>query len=413
MKPLKGIRVLDFTDIWAGPWTSRILLDLGAHVIKIEGPSQKPRLPQGAFRAAIIVSPETDEQGRPRYFRNGYQTITNPGKDHIALDLKKEEAVALFKGLVQISDVVVENYAPRVMDNLGLGYQDLRKVRPDIIMLRVSAMGHTGPEREYTGLGFTAELLSGMDSITGYENGEPHKTGINYGDPIAGVHGALAVIGALIRRTETGKGTMIDLSLRESLSMLLGEHILGYSMNQQQQPRLGNRDQRMAPHNIYRCQGDDRWVLVAVGSDSEFASLCDVIGHPELADDSRFTDKESRKGNERELDSYIEAWTSQQTHYEAMHALQKAGVAAGAVLNTEELVNDPHMTHNGAFQWIELPNGKSYPIPQLPWRIPSAPHPNLTPTPPYGNHNRYIFEELISLSHQEVDTLIETGAILT
>ena len=412
-KPMEGVRVLDFTDIWAGPWVARIMSDLGAHVIKVEGPRQVPGQPVGLLRQASIIDLEKDDRGRPRYSRNAYQTMCNPGKDHVALYLKKEEAVDLFKRLVQISDVVVENYAPRVMENLGLGYKSLCDVKPDIIMLCVSAMGQTGPERDYTGLGFTAELLSGMDTVTGYENCEPHKSGINYGDPIAGVHGALAVTAALLRRVETGQGMLLDLSLRESLSMVLGEFLVGYSMTQTQPPRKGNRHTRMAPHNIYRCLGDDKWVTISVGDDGEFAALCQAVGQPALAEDPRFANETSRKANERELDPQLEEWCGQRTHYEAMHQLQAAGVAAGAVLNTEEVVNDPHMVQAGAFQWVEHPNGKTYPLPQLPWDIPTAPRPDLTAAAAFGAHNRDVWGDLVGLNADALDALMESEVVLT
>ena len=328
MRPLSGVRVVDFTDIWAGPWAARMLRELGAHVVKVEGPRQEPKPPDVNIARVQIVSDDNDDRGRPKYARNAYQTMTNPGKDHVALNLKDAEGAELFRSLVAVSDVVIENWAPHVMPSLGLGYNDLRKVRPDVIMLRTSAMGQTGPEYRYTGLGATAEVLSGLSTISGYAGGEPQKSGINYGDPFAGIHGAFAVLAALLRRSRTGKGALIDLSLCESLITTLGEYTVGMSMNGEQPPRMGNRHLRKTPHNVYPCAGEDDWVFLEAGSEAEFLALCTAIGRPELAEDQRFKDAAARKDNEDALDSEITAWTSGISHIEAM-AIASARRSAG------------------------------------------------------------------------------------
>ena len=413
MKPLSGVRALDFTDIWAGPWSSRMLRELGAHVVKVEGPRQQPRAPEVAIRRALIMSDELDDRGRPTYYRNAYQTMTNPGKDHVALDLKQAEGVELFKTLVSISDVVLENWAPHVMPSLGLGYEELRRVKPDIIMLRTSAMGQTGPEWAYTGLGATAEVLSGLSTITGYENGEPQKSGLNYADPFAGIHGAFALMAALLRRDSTGQGTVIDMSLRESLGTILGEYTVGQSMNGTQPPRMGNRHPTISPHNVYRCQGEDRWVFIEARTEAQFKSLCDAIGRPDMADDPRFADQRMRKANEDLLDEAISSWTSERSHHDAMNTLQRVGVPAGAVLDVGEVVDDPHHKANTAFRWVDHANGKAYPLPQMPWRVPTAPREDVPAVPVYGDANRRVFEELCGVLSERVDALLESEAILS
>ncbi len=413
MRPLSGVRVVDFTDIWAGPWSGRLLRELGAHVIKVEGPRQQPRKSDPNLLRVQIVSDERDDRGRPKYFRNAYQTMTNPGKDHVALNLKEADGAELFRSLVAVSDVVIENWAPHVMPSLGLGYDDLRAVRPDVIMLRTSAMGQTGPEFRYTGLGATAEVLSGLCTISGYEGGEPQKSGINYGDPFAGIHGAFAILAALLRRSRTGKGALIDLSLTESLITTLGEYTVGASMNGEQPPRMGNRHAAKAPHNVYRCAGDDEWVFVEAGSEAEFRALCAAIGRPQLAEDPRFRDVAARKANEDALDAEIAAWTTGRPHVEAMETLQRAGVPAGAVLDGGEVVRNPHHEANGAFAWVEHPDGKSYPIPQMPWRAPSAPRQEATPVPAFGADNFRVFTELCGVPPGRVEGMLESEAILS
>ena len=413
MRPLSAVRVVDFTDIWAGPWSARMLRELGAHVIKVEGPRQQPRTSDPNLLRVQIASDERDDRGRPKYFRNAYQTMTNPGKDHVALNLKDADGVELFRSLVAVSDVVIENWAPHVMPSLGLGYDDLRKVRPDVIMLRTSAMGQTGPEFRYTGLGATAEVMSGLCTISGYEGGEPQKSGINYGDPFAGVHGAYAIVAALLRRSRTGKGALIDLSLTESLITTLGEYTVGMSMTGEQPPSMGNRHQYKAPHNVYRCAGEDDWVFVEAGSEAEFQALCRAIDRPELAEDARFKDIATRKANEDALDDEITSWTSGRTHMEAMQTLQRAGVPAGAVLDGNDVVRDPHHLANRAFEWVEHPDGKSYPIPQMPWRVPSAPPEEATPVPAFGDDNFRVFTELCGVPADRVKGMLESEAILS
>ncbi len=413
MRPLSGVRVVDFTDIWAGPWSSRMLRELGAHVVKVEGPRQQPRPPEVNVFRVQIVSDEKDDKGRPKYFRNAYQTMTNPGKDHVALNLKDAEGVELFKSLVAVSDVVIENWAPHVMPSLGLGYEDLRKVRPDIIMLRTSAMGQTGPEHRYTGLGATAEVLSGLCTVSGYEGGEPQKSGINYGDPFAGIHGAFGILGALLRRSRTGKGALIDLSLSESLVTTLGEFTVGVSMSGEQPPRMGNRHPVKAPHNVYRCEGEDNWVFLEAGAEAEFKALCTAMGRPQLANDPRFADAERRKANEDALDAEIAAWTSGRSHMEVMETLQRVGVPAGAVLDGGDVVRNPHHEANGAFAWVGHPDGKSYPIPQMPWRVPTAPPEEAVAVPAFGEDNIRIFTELCGVPAERVGEMLESEAILS
>ena len=413
MRPLSGIRVVDFTDIWAGPWSARLLRELGAHVIKVEGPRQQPRASDPNILRVQIATEERDDRGRPRYFRNAYQTMTNPGKDHVALNLKDDEGAELFRSLVAVSDVVIENWAPHVMPSLGLGYEDLRKVRPDVIMLRTSAMGQSGPEHRYTGLGATAEVLSGLSTISGYDGGEPQKSGINYGDPFAGIHGAYAIMAALLRRSRTGRGALIDLSLSESLITTLGEYTAGVSMNGEQPPRMGNRHPGKAPHNVYPCAGEDDWVFLEAGSESEFQALCTTIGRPELIEDPRFKDVALRKANEDALDAEISAWTSGRSHMEAMDTLQRAGVPAGAVLDGDEVVRNPHHEANRAFAWVDHPDGKSYPIPQMPWRVPSAPTEEAVAVPAFGADNFRLFTELCGEQPDRVERMLESEAILS
>ncbi|MBI4233572.1 MAG: CoA transferase [Chloroflexi bacterium] len=405
---LNGIRVVDMTLVWSGPWAARILGDLGAEVLKIERPEEQPQ----PLAPHVVSLDVRDPEGRLLYQRNAYQMLCNVGKRSLAIDLTKPEGIALFKELVRISDIVIENFVARVMPRLGLGYEELRRVRPDLIMLSMPAMGLTGPERDYTAYGVSIEQVSGFVALQGYEDGEPHKSGINYGDPVAGIHGAAAALTALLHRMETGQGMHIDLSQRESAIGLVGETILDYSMNRRVGKPRGNRHPWMAPHNVYPCRGADKWVALAVSSDQEFRALCRAIGQPSLAQDPRFADSLSRKRHERELDPYLEAWTRGREHYEVMRALQRAGVCAGAVLNPAEAVTDDHFRAQGSFQWLDYPDGKAYPTPVLPWRAAGEPWPDLVPTTPYGAENAAVLQELLGVTEEQVCRLKEKGVLL-
>jgi crotonobetainyl-CoA:carnitine CoA-transferase CaiB-like acyl-CoA transferase len=237
------------------------------------------------------------------------------------------------------------------------------------------------------------------------------KSAINYGDPIAGIEAAGYILAAIRYRRRTGKGQLIDVSQREVTTCLIGEAIMDYSMNERVQKPLGNRHPSMAPHGCYRCQEEDMWVTIAVGSDAEWQALCQAMGKPDLAQDARFADVASRHQNQDELDAIIEEWTNERDHYQVMDSLQRAGVMAGAVLNPKEVVEDPHLSERGFYEVITHPEAGTYPYAGMSWKLSKTPGRIRMPAPCLGEHNDYVYSEILGMSEEEVAELAEEEII--
>jgi crotonobetainyl-CoA:carnitine CoA-transferase CaiB-like acyl-CoA transferase len=404
--PLAGIRVLDLGQVYAGPTCARVLCDLGAEVIKIEGINRTD-----SVRNLFIA----DNDGRDDYWnRGGYYVFRNVGKRSVVLEFTSSQGVELFKRLVPLADVVVENFTPRVMKNLGLDYESLRQIRPDIIMISLSGYGQSGPWRDFGAYGTGLEAVSGICSITGYRYGPPARTGISFTDPVTGLIGAGAVLLALRHRRRTGKGQFIDLSQHEAAIPLIGHALMDFVMNNRQQPRLGNRDLVAAPQGCYRCRGEDDWLIISVANDGQWLRFAEAVGHPEWIQDERFADILSRHRHHDELDALIEAWTREQDHIEAMHLLQRAGVTAAAVLNPKEVLLDPHLRERGSFDLVDVPGAGKRPVPRvLGARFSRFDAGARGPAPKLGEHNREVLQGLLGLSDEEVTRLEEERVIGT
>src|SRR5262249_21783376 len=273
--PLEGIRVADFTWVWAGPFCTLQLAHLGAEVIRVET----------ATRLCVtrLLPPYPDMQAGTN--RRGYFNQYKQGKKSITLDLKRPEAGEGGRRLCAASDAVAEHCAAGVMDRAGLGYETLRQLRPNLIMIALSGYGASGPDSDKVSYGPAQVPLSGMSSVTGYRGFPPMHVGISYGDPTGGLHGAVAVLAALLYRAQTGTGQYIDLSQWETSIAVLPDALLEYTMNGTVPPRDGNRDGHLAPHGIFRAAGHDRWIAVAVEDDAAWGRLAVLLGRPELASD--------------------------------------------------------------------------------------------------------------------------------
>ncbi len=407
--PLTGIRVADFTWVWAGPSSTLQLAHMGAAVIRMES----------MRRVCVLRMLPPWLGGQPSLNRSGYFNQYNQGKRSILLDLSKPEGAQIAKRIVAVSDLAAENFAGGVIDRLGLGYEELRKVKPDIVMISMSGYGRTGPESSYVSYGPAQVPLSGMSSLSGYAGWPPMHVGMSYGDPNAGLHAAFALLAALYHRERTGEGQYIDMSQWESTMAVLGEGFLEYSMNGAQPPRNGSRVPYMAPHGIFRCavaqtgEGlpDDRWVSIACGSDDEWRSLCRVMGQPELADDSRFRSIADRKANEDELEGIVEAWTSTLDPFEVKDRLQAAGVAAFPPLMNRELAEDPHLNARGFFVEKEHPEVGVRKHPGIPWRMSETPCEVWRAAPVMGQDNEYVFGELLGMSSDQIADLVAREVI--
>jgi benzylsuccinate CoA-transferase BbsF subunit len=399
MGALDGVRILDFTAHAAGPQATLLLAYLGAEVIKVES-----SLYLDTFRreAAEVL-------GSKRAGLSWFNPL-NANKLGITLNLKTDAGIEIAKRLTRISDVAVDNFRAGVMDKLGLGYPALREVKPDIIMVSSSSHGATGPESGYSGFAVTMGPLSGLSHLTGYPGGPP--TILRHSmDLRAGTAAAFAILAALIHWRRTGEGQFIDLSQRETLSCSAAESIMDYTMNSRVRHRNGNRDEKMAPHNCYRCQGKDKWISIAVSTDQEWQALCRAVGHPEWARQEEFRDSLSRWQNQDNLDELIEGWTASHTHYEVMEILQRAGVAAMPSFSNEELFNNPHLRERDSFVPTQHPEEGELYVLAPPWKLSRTPGLVHSPAPLLGQHTGYVFRELLGMSPEEISWLVEQKVV--
>ncbi|MBI4498172.1 MAG: CoA transferase [Chloroflexi bacterium] len=412
--PLAHLRIIDVSQVWAGPRTTRMLADMGAEVIKVESITRfdfsrgtiRPAPGQGRY---IGGDPGPDPYNRVIGFHQN-----NRNKLGITLDLQHPQGVELFKRLVRVSDVVIDNFSYGVMDKFGLGYPVLREVNPGIIMMSMPAFGATGPERHYLSYGVTQEPLSGLLALTGYHDDDtPLPTGAHHGDPINGNHAVGAILAALWQRRRTGQGQFIDFSHLESTIALIGDAVMDYTMNQRVVPRIGNRDPFMAPQGCYRCKGEDKWVVISIDDDDAWQRLCQAMGKPDLAADPRFTTVVGRREHHDALDRMITAWTEQYEHYQVMDLLQQHGIAAGAVLDAKEVTENPHMAARGYFKPLHHPDVGSFNHPGIPYKLSRTQGELRRPAPALGEHNREVYQDLLGLSAEEVAALEAEGLIGT
>jgi crotonobetainyl-CoA:carnitine CoA-transferase CaiB-like acyl-CoA transferase len=401
--PLEGIRVADFCWAWAGPYGALQLAHLGAEVIRIESTTR--------MCPSRLIPPWAD--GKPGgYNRSGYFNQYNQGKRSLTLNLKTPEGLDIAKKLVAKSDVVIENFAAGIMDKMGLGYGVLKTIKPDIIMAALSGYGAVGPESSYVSYGPPQVALSGMASLTGYRGGDPLQAGFSYGDPNGGIHGTFAVMCALVHRAKTGEGQYIDLSQREACAMLLPEGLMDQAMNGTQPPRNGNRDPYMAPHGVFRCKGDDRWVSVVIRDDGDWWRFCLIIGRSELASNPHFATLAARKENEDAVEDIVTEWTQQWSPEEATQKLQHGGIPAYPSLNGRDLLANPQAEARNFF--VELEHGEVGTRRHLgiPWKMSRTPCEIRRPAPLLGQDTDDVLEQIIGLRKDEVAALREKNVLV-
>ncbi|HDL90560.1 MAG TPA: CoA transferase [Thermodesulforhabdus norvegica] len=392
--PLSGIRVLDFSRVLAGPYATRIFGDFGAEVIKV----QTKKTANGA------------ESNTSVYFR-----AWNRNKRSITLDMDHSEARDLALRIACISDVVVENFSPRVMSNWGLGFERLKKDKPDIIMLSMSGMGQTGPWKDLVAFGATVQSLGGLTYLTSYDAKFPIGPGYAYADAMAGLYGAFAVLAALEFRDRTGEGVYIDLSEYEVVCSLIGPTLMEASAtNGSRIFPAGNQavDESAAPYGCYKCRGSDRWCTIAVFNETQWHALCKVLGGPEWSRMRKFSSLAKRKEHSEELDKFLESCTIKYHAEELVHLLNEAGVPAGVVQSAKDLATDPHLLHRNFFVRLEDPYFGETILDRSPIRFrEDSPPRNWKPAPLFGEDNRYVFVELLGLSESEVSSYIKEGVI--
>ncbi len=386
---LDHIRILDFSWVLAGPYATRLLADFGAEVIKVQP----------------LLLEATDK------FSQDYYNFWNRNKLGITLNLGKPEGIKIAKNLIKVSDVVVENFSPRVMSNWGLDYPELKRLKPNIIMLSLSAMGHTGPWRDYTGFGPTVQAFSGITYLTSYPSQPPLGIGFSYADHIAGLYASLALLGALEYRRQTGQGQYIDLSETETMVSLLPDAILDFvSLGSEPEP-MGNSSFQSAPHGVYPCLGKDRWCAISVFSEKEWQGFKNALGRPGWTNEKRFSTLQGRLANTEALDNLIQGWTLQHSPEEVMSLLQKEGVPAGVVQDAVDLANDPQLRSREFFIEQNHPlRGKTI-SDKSPIRLSESQAEYRRAAPLPGQDNQYVFGQILGLSQEEMDRLRQDNII--
>jgi len=394
-KPLEGLKVADFTWVFVGPQTTKLLADCGAEVIRIESKT-RPELwrTMGPFKDNVVGLD-----------RSGPFSLFNTSKRSVTINLTHPRGLELAKRFVAWADVVVENFAGGVMSKIGLGYEELRKIKPDIIMLSSCMQGQTGPNAAHPGTGLQLTALSGFSQISGWPDRGPGDVGY-VTDYIAPLFNFLAILAAIDYHRRTGKGQYLDMSQFEGGIHFIAPMLLDYTANQHVAGRVGNRSTSAAPHGVFRCRGDDRWCAIAVYTDEEWKSFCSVIGNPAWTNDPRFTTLLARKENEDELERLIEEWTTDHSAEEVMNMMQAAGVAAGVLQTGEDLlVHDPQLRHRQFFWELEHPEIGKYHGLAPSFTLSKSPC-ELRRAPLMGEDNEYALKEILGFSDEEIAELV-------
>ncbi len=403
---LDGVRVLDFSRIWAGPHCTKLLADMGAEVIKVE--SARSWDPHRMIAGSGNLP--NGEPGEEPWNRSGWFNTLHMSKHGITCEIRQPLGKTVLEELVAISDVVVENFRAGLLARRGLGYARLRQLRPDIIVLSMPAFGNSGPWKDFIQYGIGQEQLGGIAAMNGYEGEDaPVKSGVNFGDPISGAHAAGAILSALWRRRRAGKGAFIDVSQLESSISVVGEHMVGWQMDGRLPEKRGNRHPSMAPHGAYPCAGEDRWLTIAVASDDEWRRLCRAMDAPSLADDVRFSDMLARLRNQDALDDTISAWTSQRDVHDLAALLQRRRIAAAPVMTGEDIFDDPHYQQRELLELVDHPSAGAYFLPGAAWKMSETPGRVRSPAPMLGEHNQLVFGDLLGMSDEAIAHLDEQG----
>ena len=398
--PLQGIRVADFGQVIAAPVTAQVLGWLGAEVVLVETESR--------FTTRVWPPFADGEFG---INNSGGFNLVNNNKLSCSLDLRHPDALELAKGIIRVSDVFVENYGTGVLENLGLGYDEVRKLRPDIIYMSLGAFGRSGPFKDLTGFHSVINLFSGLASVTGYPDSHPRIMGGLIPDAFAGCYCVLAVLEALYHRSRTGEGQYIEVSMTEALTGMIPEAVMEYSLTSREQPRTGNRHGRTAPHGVFRCLGEEKWVAISVETGAQFRALSHAAGNPGWAVDSRFATTAARLENQDQLEALLQEWTAGLKVAEVVELLQAAGVPAAPVSDSAEVLADPHLLERGFVTHVEHPVAGTRPVLSLPWATDGRRVDDFRPAPAFGQHNQWVLKELLQVPDEEYDRLVSSGAI--
>jgi crotonobetainyl-CoA:carnitine CoA-transferase CaiB-like acyl-CoA transferase len=409
--PLQGLRVLDFTQAWAGPMTARALAFLGGEVIKIENGA---RLDSWRGPAVGVNDPASypGRQGGERpYDRNALFNTQNHDKKSISLDLKSSAGQDLARRLAARCDVVLANFSPHALAKLGLGYEALSQDNPKLVMVEMPAFGNDGPWSSHVGMGKTMEAAAGMASLIGYGDGEPVLTGPAYLDPIGGLHGAAAVLTALAERNRTGRGQYVEVAQVEAAMHWIGEYILQTGRTGEVFQPDGNRRPDLAPHDAFPCAGEDRWMVIACPDDETWRRLVSATG-VEVLDDERFSTLAGRLAHADAVKAALSGWTRGRDKHEASDLLQAAGVPAAPVNSGADVWRDPLLRSLGFIQEMAHPAAGVAEYAGLAYRLSRTPGAIRSPAPCFAEHTYEVLGGLIGLTRAEIDALVDAGVVL-
>jgi crotonobetainyl-CoA:carnitine CoA-transferase CaiB-like acyl-CoA transferase len=420
--PLSGIRVVDFTVVWAGPYATMLLADFGAEVIRVESlqhfppttRGQMPRPPASFLENAsqLQASYPNWEPGERPWNRHPLFNCHGRNKLSMTVDATRPEGQAIVRRLVEISDVIVENNPVTTMPKLGLDYDTVRGWKDDIIYVSMPPFGHTGPYRTFRGYGNNVEAVSGLATLRGYADlGVTSNPRVLYMDAASGPGAAFAVLCALHHRERTGEGQFVDFAQAENMMPHIGEFFIDAAMNGRDTEPIGNHHPAMAPHNCYPCQGEDRWLVIAVATDAEWQRLCQALGEPAWALQDKFATRAERLQHQDELDRHLTRWTRGQDPRAAMQLLQTHDVAAGMVMFEDDAYDDPHLNARGFFTTLTHPECGTHRYPGILWNMSKTPGTIRCPACCLGEHNDYVYRELLGMHATEIDRLRQAGHI--
>lgn len=400
---LVGVKIVDFSWVAAGPQISRELANHGAQVIHVES---------HAYPCPLRLSAPFKDR-IPGVNRSAFGMAFNTSKYSVCLRLDKPKGREVAMRLARWADVLIQGMTAGVMSKWGLDYESVRELKPDIIYCSTTQAGLVGPYRNFGGYGFHGAAYSGFEAVSGYRDFSPDGVPCAYTDFISPWYGVVYVLSALARKRRTGKGMLIDQSQWESGANFLGPALLDYVVNRRVAKPVGNRDPYNCPQGVFPCDGEDRWVAIAIEDESQWEAFCRAVDQA-WTRDPKFTTFLSRKEHEDVLEGLIGKWTSQHPAEEVMCLLQNAGVPAGVVQTTKDLVDlDPQLKHRRAFEWLEhreigsaLHNTPSY-------RLSEAPHHLIKPGPIIGEDNEYVFKQVLGLTDEEIGDLYAKGVIDT
>ena len=398
-KVLEGVKVADFTWVMVGPMSIRYLADYGATVVHVES----------ATHVDLLRTTPPYKNGVTGADRAGYFGQYNANKYGITLNLNHPKGVDVAKKLIAWADVVAESFTPGTMEKWGLGYEEIKKIKPDIIMYRTCMQGETGPHCHLPGTGVNLVGLTGFAHLCGWPDRDPAQPYGPYTDSIAPRFGVAALIAALDYRRRTGKGQLLDMSQFEAGVSFIAPTMLDYFVNHRVADRMGNHCPYAVPHNAYRCRGQDRWCTIAVFSDEEWQSFCQVIGNPLWSREPKFATFLSREENEDELDKLIEEWTITHTAEEVMALMQKEGVAAGIVETIQDLYEDPQLKHRNHFWVINHREMGPFSYFGQACKLSRTPAQPRMPSPCLGEHTEHVCREILGMPEPEFDQLLIEG----